>query len=157
MDGVYKARDLWREIVQLCKAQPAIAGRGTLGKFVAYELCILRDPAGLRAEDVRDRFQYAHEGRPAIVRNLGKISAAPEWFASRRQEHGQGPAAAFAESVQGRHINMIDIGALLPIDLDVHEKLVHRGRRCFVLETFMRHHMAPMAGGISDREQNRPI
>ena len=91
------------------------------------------------------------------MRNLGKISAAPERLASWRQEHGQRPAAAFAKGVQSCHINMIDIGALLAIDLDVHEKLVHQGRGRFVLKTFVRHHMAPMAGGVADREQNRLI
>ncbi len=38
--------------------------------------------------------------------------------------------------------------------LDVDEELVHELRSRFVLETFMRHDMAPVAGGITDREQN---
>ena len=52
---------------------------------------------------------------------------------------------------------MVDVGALLPIDLDVHEELVHDGGRCRILEALMRHHMAPMAGGIADREQNGAV
>ena len=157
MDGVDEAGDLRRETSNCARLIPPPPPRRTFGKFVADDVCILRDPRGLRAKGFGNRFQHAHEGRPAIVRDLGKISAAPERFASWRQEHGQGPAAAFAKSVQSRHINMIDIGALLAIDLDVHEKLVHHGRGRFVLKTFMRHHMAPMAGGIADREQNRLI
>ena len=53
-----------------------------------------------------------------------------------------------------RHIDVIDIRPFLAIDLDVHEELVHH-RRCFgVFETLMRHHVAPMAGGIADRQQD---
>jgi hypothetical protein len=134
----------------------AICGAsGGFRKLASDEFRILRDPVGLRAECVRDRFQYAQERRPAILRNLGKISAAPKRFAGWRQEHGERPAAAFAERMQGCHIDMIDIGALLAIDLDVYEKLVHDGRGRFVFKAFMRHYMAPMAGGIADREQDR--
>lgn len=50
---------------------------------------------------------------------------------------------------------MVDIGPLLAINLDVHEKLVHHRGRHRVLEALMRHDMAPVAGGIADREQHR--
>ncbi len=59
--------------------------------------------------------------------------------------------------MQRLHIDMIDVRPFLAIDLDVHEKLVHdRGGRG-ILKTFMRHDMAPMAGGITDREQDRLV
>src|ERR1700731_5466415 len=48
---------------------------------------------------------------------------------------------------------MIDIGPLLAIDLYIHKERVHHRSGCFVLKAFMRHHMAPVAGSISDREQ----
>ena len=49
---------------------------------------------------------------------------------------------------------MIDVRALLPIDLDVDEERVHDRRSVKVLEALMRHDMAPMAGRIADGEQN---
>src|SRR5215831_2050904 len=104
-----------------------------------------------------NRLQHVDKGWPAVARGLGKISAAPKWLALGRQKHRQGPAALLAKSVKRRHIDMIDVGTLLPVDLDVHEMLVHHRCGRYVLKTFMRHHVAPVAGGIPDREQYRLI
>ena len=51
-------------------------------------------------------------------------------------------------------IDLVEIGALLPIDLDVDEPAVHelRGRR--ILERLVRHHMAPMTGRIAHRQED---
>ena len=56
--------------------------------------------------------------------------------------------------MQGRHIDLVDVGTLLAVDLDVHEKLVHDRGGCGVLEAFVSHDMAPMAGGIADGEKD---
>src|SRR5262249_46551476 len=50
---------------------------------------------------------------------------------------------------------MIYVGALLAVDLDVYEKLIHHDRGRFVLKAFVRHHMAPMARRVADRKQDR--
>ena len=60
-----------------------------------------------------------------------------------------------AEVMQCRHVDLIDVGPLFAIDFDVDEQLVHDARGGVVLKTFMRHHMAPVAGRIADREQDR--
>ncbi len=104
-----------------------------------------------------DAAQHGDESRAAITRLLREIGAAPEGFAAGSEEHGHRPAAMFAEGVKRLHVDMIDIRPFLAIDLDVHEKLVHdRGGRS-ILETFVCHHVAPMAGGIADREKDRLI
>src|SRR5262249_11695994 len=43
----------------------------------------------------------------------------------------------------------------LAIDLDVDEQLVHHRRRRLVLEALVRHDVAPVAGRIADRQQDR--
>ena len=50
---------------------------------------------------------------------------------------------------------MVHIGPLFPIDLDIDEELVHDLGDVRVLEALMRHHVAPMAGGIADGDQDR--
>jgi len=57
--------------------------------------------------------------------------------------------------MQRRHIDRINVGPLLAIDLDRDEEAVHHLRDFLVLETLMRHHVAPVAGGIADRKQDR--
>ena len=44
--------------------------------------------------------------------------------------------------------------ALLAIDLDAHEQLVHQPRRRVVLERLVLHHVAPVAGGVADAQQD---
>src|ERR1700691_4103017 len=56
--------------------------------------------------------------------------------------------------MQRRHVDLIDVWTFLAIDFDVDEKLVHHRGGGVVLETLVRHHMAPMAGRIADREQD---
>src|SRR5205085_6571755 len=51
--------------------------------------------------------------------------------------------------------NAIDIGPFFAIDFDVYELAIHDRRRPFVLEGLMRHHVAPMAGRVTDREKDR--
>ena len=45
----------------------------------------------------------------------------------------------------------------LAVDFDVDEQLVHHRRGRLVLEALVGHDVAPMAGGVSDRQQDRPI
>src|SRR5579885_1916199 len=104
-----------------------------------------------------NRLEHAHKGRPAIFGCLGKIGAAPKWLAVWRQEHRERPAALLAKGVERAHIKMIDVRALLTINFDVNEELIHHGSRLFVFEAFMRHHMAPVTSGITNRKQDRLI
>ena len=66
-------------------------------------------------------------------------------------------AALLAEVMQRAHVDLVDVRPLLAVDLDGDEQLVHHGSRGVVLKTFVGHHMAPVAGGIADREQDRPV
>jgi hypothetical protein len=54
-------------------------------------------------------------------------------------------------------VDRVDVGALLAVDLDVDEALVHERRDDRVLEGLVLHHVAPVAGGVADREQDRPV
>ena len=59
--------------------------------------------------------------------------------------------------MQGAHINLIDVGTLFAVDLDVDEQLVHHARGSLILKKLVRHDMAPVAGGVADRQQDRLI
>ena len=67
---------------------------------------------------------------------------------------GQPPAAPRHQRVR-RLVDLVDVGPLLAIDLDVDEVLVHRRGDVRILERFVRHHVAPVARGVADREQDR--
>jgi class 3 adenylate cyclase len=55
------------------------------------------------------------------------------------------------------HVDAVDVGPFLAIDLDVDEALVHQRRGAGIFERLVRHHVAPVAGGVADREQDRLV
>ncbi len=87
------------------------------------------------------------------------IVAAPVEGASIRQAEGrQGPAALALVQFRHRvHVDLVEVRSLLAIDLDTDERCVHEIGRRFVFERFPFHDVTPMAGAISDREQDRAI
>ena len=94
----------------------------------------------------------------AVARSLREIRSPEEGRLVRRQEHRQRPAAAPLRQHRVRRlIDLIEIGPFLAVDLDVDEQVVHQRRDALVLERFVRHDVAPMAGGIADREKNRLV
>ena len=89
---------------------------------------------------------------------LGRVvRAAEERLALRREEDGHRPAAVPGERDDGVHVERVDVGPFLAVDLDVHEALVHQRRRLVVLEGLVLHHVAPVAGGVADREEHRLV
>jgi hypothetical protein len=116
---------------------------------------VLLDPVRLVAKDRGDGAKQVREGRAAEAGGRRKIGAAPYGLRVRCQDHGQRPSARLSEGVQRRHVDLVDVGSLLPIHLDVHVELVHdRGDRG-IFEALMRHHMTPMTGGITDGQEDR--
>src|SRR6185437_9765395 len=90
---------------------------------------------------------------PPLLRR--EIGSAPKRLALRGQKHRQRPAALLAQEPQRMLVDRIEIRAFLAVDLDVDEELVHPPGDLRVLEALMRHDMAPVAGRIPDRQQDR--
>jgi hypothetical protein len=98
--------------------------------------------------------QHLREARPPIARRRREVGPTPEGLAVGCQEHGQRPAAGLAEQRQCRLIDRIQIRPLLPVDLDADEQVVHHIGDVGVLKALMGHYMAPVTGGVSDRQQD---
>ena len=118
-------------------------------------VCVLPHLVLLVAIDARDFIQYTDEWRAAEAFLLREIGAAPERLGVRGEEHGERPAALFAERMQRPHVDRVDIGTLLAVDLDVDEEVVHHRGGRVVFEALMGHDVAPMAGSVAHREQDR--
>ena len=54
-------------------------------------------------------------------------------------------------------VDLVEIGPLLAIDLDVDEEAVHHLRDRRILEALVRHHMAPVARRVADGKEDRPV
>ena len=53
------------------------------------------------------------------------------------------------------HVDAIDVRPFFPIDLDADEMLVQDCGDLWILERLVLHDVAPVAGGVADREKNR--
>ena len=87
----------------------------------------------------------------------GEVGAAVEGLPVRGHEHRHGPSALARHGLGGGHVDGVDIRAFLTIHLDRHEMLVHDGGNLLILERLVCHHVAPVAGGVADRQQHRHI
>src|SRR4051794_22332220 len=79
-----------------------------------------------------------------------KISSADKWLEIRREPNAHRPAATARRRLHESHVNAIDVRALFAIDFDVHEIPIHDRGGFFVLERFVSHDVAPMAGRVTD-------
>src|SRR5579871_4118736 len=59
--------------------------------------------------------------------------------------------------VESGYVDLVDVGALLAVDFDVDEQLVHDGGHLLVFETLMSHDMTPVAGRVAYRQQDRLV
>ena len=73
------------------------------------------------------------------------------------QEHVQRPAALSGHGLARLHVDGVQVGPLLAVELDAHEALVHERRGVLVLERLALHHVAPVARRVADRQQDRDV
>ena len=106
---------------------------------------------------IRDRDQHLLEAREPVPRLGRVVRAAEEGLALRREEDRHRPAAVPGQRDDRVHVERVDVGPLLAVDLDAHEALVHERRGLVVLEGLVRHDVAPVAGGVADREEHRLV
>ena len=159
-DAAVKGIDLPREafgdpIEQVERDGAASLVRGEIFKGLAQGAYVLGDILRRLLIGIRDPVQDLDEAGSAVARLGRKVGAAPKGLAVGGEEHGKRPTALFRHERQRGLIDGVQIGALLAVHLDAHEEFVHDPRDLFVLEGFVRHDVAPVAGGIADRKQDR--
>ncbi len=98
-----------------------------------------------------DRGHELHE------RRLGVVSATEEWSLVWSEKHGHRPSTATRHRLHCIHVHAVHVGSLLTIHLHVDEQSVHHLCNLDILERLVGHHVAPVAGGISDRQQHRNV
>ena len=91
----------------------------------------------------------------AVAALTGDVGGREKRLFVRGHDDRKRPPAAPGHHLADRHVDLVDVRAFLAIDLDVDEGLVHQRGNLWVLEALVLHHMAPVAGGITDREKDR--
>ena len=103
------------------------------------------------------RLQHPGEPRHALP-VLGRVvGAAEKRLPLGGQEHGHGPAAPPGQHLHRVHVDLVQVGPLLPVHLDAHVVLVHQRGDGLVLEGLMLHHVAPVTGRVADAQKDRLV
>jgi hypothetical protein len=115
------------------------------------------DPVALRLPRLRHRLHHHPEARHPLAFGWGEVGAAVEGDAVGVEEGGQRPAPVPGHPLDRLHVDRVDVRSFLAVDLDRDEMLVHEGGGLVVLERLALHHVAPVAGRVADREQDRAV
>ena len=118
-----------------------------------FALRLKRRRGGVLAE-LQGHLDLPHQGAvvaPAVVGEPGEAVADGDAFGE------DGLAAALGDQLHRGHVDLVDIRPLFAVDFDGDEVLVQQRRHVFVVEALLFHHVAPMAGGITDGEKYRLV
>ena len=88
-------------------------------------------------------------------RDLREVGPGEEGPPVGQAEHRHRPAADAGHGLHRVHVDGVDVGALLPVDLDVDEQVVHERSDLGVLERLVGHDVAPVARRVADRHAAR--
>ena len=133
-------------------------GPGLPAQMLGERVRLLGERVPLPFPGLGDPRQQGGETRPAESIAGRKIGSSEERPLVRREEDGHGPPALAAVCGQrGGHVDVVEIGPLLPVHLDIHKRAIHQGGDGLVLERLPLHHMAPVAGRVADAEEDRRV
>ena len=125
------------------------------GDRLEHARALRLDVAALPRPHLVHARQDFHEARPSRAGILREVGAAVERLELGREEHVERPAAAHAHRLHRGHVQPVHVRTLLAVDLHRHEPAVEQCRHRIVLERLVLHDVAPVAGGIADREEDR--
>ena len=148
--GVRAIEDAGIELVVAARVAP----QHVFGQRVGELLALRRYFVSPVAPSLRHRFAHAPERRHAVAIGVGEVRARIERTTFRRAPDAHWPSAPPGQCLHRLHVDRVDVGAFLAVDLHVHEARVHQIRSGIVLERLVCHHVTPMARRIADRQEH---
>ena len=137
---------------QLLGTVPGAQGLGGGGRVLGQGggdlLGPVRHVAALALPGPRD---VQHQLPELVAREVG---AAEERLAPAGHEHRHRPAALARHRLRRGHVDRVHVGAFLPVHLYRDHVLVEQRGGLRILERFVGHDVAPVAGGVADREHD---
>ncbi len=131
------------EVLRICAAWRK---RELLAEVPRQQPCLRGDFLPARPIRVRDAGEHPRKPRQPMSVRGWEIRPAKERLQAWRQEDAHGPAAGPGHGLHRGHVDLVEVGALLAIDLDRHEVAVQLLRDGGVLEGLPLHDVAPVAG-----------
>ena len=115
------------------------------------------DLGALLAPRAVDALEHLAERGHPVTRLVRVVGPAVERPPVGCQEHRHRPATAAGHRLDRGHVDLVEIGTLLAIDLDRHEPVVQVAGGRLVLERLAFHHVAPVTGRVADPQEDRPV
>ena len=138
--------------------QRGAVGSGRVPTHRCHQACgLLHEVVATVGPGVGDRRRQLGEAGRLAAGPGTEVGAAVEGLAVGGHEHGHRPAAGAGHRLGRLHVDRVDVGALLAVDLHVHEVLVHERGDVGVLERLVGHDVAPVARRVADRQQHRTV
>src|SRR5712691_3463278 len=131
--------------------------RRILAKLLQYLYAGLLNSRAVVAPRLAQAFENHAKPRTAEAVVRRKIRAAEKRLAVRREPDRHRPTSAAGRRLHEQHVDAVDVGPFLAVDFDRHEVFVHHPRDLVVFKRLALHHMAPMTGRITDRQEERLI
>ena len=128
-----------------------------LAETVLERLDVRKQILILPLPGIAQRHDQAREPGSSITVLRRKVGPTEERLPLRRQEDRQRPSAGLPHHLHDFLVDVVDVGPLLPVDLDIDKALVQQARGLRVLEGLVGHYVAPVTGRISDRQVNRQV
>ena len=116
---------------------------------------LLLEVAALGAPQLVDALAQLGEAHVPAAGQLREVGAGEERPPVGEGEHGHRPAARAGHGLHRVHVDGVDVGPLLAVDLDAHEQAVDQRADLVVLERLVGHDVAPVARRVADRHQHR--
>ena len=130
---------------------------GERAELVGHFACAADDVLAVVVPRRLHASQDLPKARHAVPWLVREIRAGIERLSVGRQEHGHRPTASTRHRGRRLHVDAVDVGPLFSVDLHVDEVRVHLGCGGLVLERLVGHHVAPMASGVANAQQNRLV
>ena len=127
------------------------------GEPLGDRTALLDDLPAARRPRLRDGLEHLRPGGHARARRGREVRARVERHLLGRAEDVQRPAAVAGHGLHRVHVDRVDVRSLLAVDLDAHEVLVHEPGDLRVLEGLALHDVAPVAGRVADRHEQRLV
>ena len=132
----------------------SLACGGLFGELLGYLVGGLDDLVPLFSPDLGQLWYQLGQARPSEPALLREVGAREERTLVGGHDDGQGPTPGAGHHLTDRHVDAVDVGPLLPVHLDVDEGVVHHLGHHRVLEGLVGHHVAPVARGVSDGQED---
>ena len=105
---------------------------------------------GLQAVGAAHPVQFLKGSEKSV---FGKVGGDPNGTPVGEAYGVEGPSALTGHGQRGSHVGVVEVWTLLAVHFDADPALVQAVGHFGVVKNFVRHHVAPMARGVADRDQ----